>query len=63
MFPVLRHSTTKTYLSNGRKRIRVSAKLGMTALMCAARQGDEEIFDILINHNANVMMKDNVSFI
>ena len=36
---------------------------GMTALMYAARQGDEDIFNLLIIHNADVTMKDHVSFI
>ena len=36
---------------------------GKTALMYAAQQGDEEIFDMLIKHNADVIMKDKVSFI
>ena len=34
-----------------------------TALMCAVGIGDEEIFDLLIEHGADVMMKDCVSFI
>ena len=36
---------------------------GGTALMYAAERGDEEIFDLLIKHNADVMMKTIVSFI
>ena len=36
---------------------------GGTALMCTAKGGDEEIFDVLIEHSADVMMKNNVSFI
>ena len=36
---------------------------GITALMLAAEPGDEEIFDLLTKHNADVMMKDWVSFI
>ena len=38
-------------------------QLGMTALMYAATKRDEDIFDILIKHNADVMMKTIVSFI
>ena len=34
-----------------------------TALMYAVKIGDEEIFDLLIEHGADVMMKDCVSFI
>ena len=34
-----------------------------TALMYAVSTGDEEIFDLLIEHGADVMMKDWVSFI
>ena len=34
-----------------------------TALMYAAVIGDDEIFDLLIEHSADVMMKDCVSFI
>ena len=34
-----------------------------TALMYATKQGDEEICDLLIKHNADVMMKTIVSFI
>ena len=34
-----------------------------TALMYAVYAGDEEIFDLLIEHSADVMMKDYVSFI
>ena len=36
---------------------------GETALMYAAGQGDEEILDLLIKHNADVIKKDRVSFI
>ena len=36
---------------------------GWTALMYAAIQEEEEIFDLLIKHNADVMMKNSVSFI
>ena len=36
---------------------------GRTALMYAAKKGDKEIFDLLIKYNADVMMKDWVSFI
>ena len=38
-------------------------QLGWTALMYAAKQGDEEISDLLIKYNADVMKKDIVSFI
>ena len=38
-------------------------QLKQTALMCAAMEGDEETFDLLIKHNADVMKKDRVSFI
>ena len=38
-------------------------QLGRTALMCAATKGDEEIFNLLMEHNADVMKKDCVSFI
>ena len=34
-----------------------------TALMYAVMIGDEEIFDLLIEHGADVMMKNWVSFI
>ena len=34
-----------------------------TALMFAVEIGDEEMFDLLIEHSADVMMKDCVSFI
>ena len=34
-----------------------------TALMSAVAIGDEEIFDLLIEHCADVMMKNCVSFI
>ena len=34
-----------------------------TALMFAVWIGDEEIFDLLIEHGADVMMKNCVSFI
>ena len=34
-----------------------------TALMHAVTIGDEEIFDLLIEHGADVMMKNCVSFI
>ena len=34
-----------------------------TALMYAVRIGDEVIFDLLIEHGADVMMKNWVSFI
>ena len=36
---------------------------GKTALMYAAMGGHEEIFDLLIEHSADVMLKDLVSFI
>jgi hypothetical protein len=32
-----------------------------TALMCTARVGDEDIFELLLKHNADVMKKDSVS--
>ena len=31
--------------------------------MYAARKGDEDIFNLLIKHNADVMMKNVVSFV
>ena len=35
----------------------------MTALMYAATQGDETIFDVLMKHKADVIKKNRVSFI
>ena len=36
---------------------------GRTALMIAATTGDEEIFDLLLEHEADVMQRDYVSFV
>ena len=36
---------------------------GWTALMMVAHNGDEEILDMLLQHNVNVMKKDCVSLI
>ena len=38
-------------------------QLEKTALMYAVEMDDEEIFDLLIEHGADVMMKNCVSFI
>ena len=35
----------------------------MTALMISAVKGDEEIFELLVEHHADVTKKDIVSFI
>ena len=41
----------------------MSTQAEQTALMLAVLIGDEEMLDLLMEHGADVMMKDNVSFI
>ena len=36
-------------------------QLGLTALMCVAKTGDENVFELLLENNADAMKKDCVS--